>query len=73
MTWDKYDKEVQDKLKDNPAIINAVNQMARDGYSKEHAQKITGAPYEVVDRQYRLMGRERKRRDEDGPRREEVD
>jgi len=70
MSWDKYSKEVQDNLKNNPAIVNAINNMARDGYDKEYAQKITGAPYEVVDRLYKNQGRGGKRRDE-GPRREE--
>jgi NH3-dependent NAD+ synthetase len=69
--WDKYDKETKEKLQNHPAIIGAVNQMARDGHTKEHTQKITGAPYEVVDRIYKNLQRQRK--PDSGPRSDETE
>ena len=72
MTWDKYSKDVQDQLKNNPAIINAINTMCDAGHDKEYCQKITGAPYEMVDKLYKhRRGRAISR--ESGPRREEED
>lgn len=50
MTWDKYDKSIVEQLKNSPVIINAINDMRDKGHTKEYTQKITGAPFEVVDR-----------------------
>lgn len=49
-TWKKYDKTVVEAIKDHPSIINAIHNMKQKGYEKETAQRITGAPYEVVER-----------------------
>lgn len=51
-SWDKYGKEMKDTLKEHPSIINAINNMKRKGYEKATTQRITGAPYELVDRIY---------------------
>lgn len=51
--WKKYDKEMKEKLKEHPTIINAINTMRDRGFSKEYAQKVSGAPYEIVDRLYK--------------------
>ena len=55
--WKGYPKDVVENLKNNPVIINAINDMADKGHSKEYTQKITGAPYEVVDRIYTNKGK----------------
>lgn len=38
---------------EHPSLVNAINNMIKRGYSKEKAVKLTGAPYEVVDRLFR--------------------
>ncbi len=53
-SWKKYDPDMKEKLKEHPAIINAINTMRDRGFSKERTQKVTGAPYEIVDRLYRV-------------------
>ena len=49
MTWSSYPKDVQEKLRRDPSIRSAIQNMWRQGYAKEDACRITGAPYEVVD------------------------
>jgi neutral trehalase len=65
MTWDNYDPKVRDALKENPVIMDTVRNLRDKGHSKEYAQRITGAPYEVVDRLYKQKDRSRKERDPD--------
>jgi len=56
---------------ENPAIVSAINNMITRGYSKESIQKITGAPYEVVDRH--MKHRERENRGQRVPERDHND
>jgi hypothetical protein len=51
--WKNYPKNVQDKLKHSKIIEDAVRNMKARGYTKEQAQKVTGAPYERVDSIYK--------------------
>lgn len=56
MTWQGYPKDVQDKLRANPAIRDAIDNMIKRDYSVEAICRVTGAPYEVVESQMRRAG-----------------
>jgi hypothetical protein len=71
MTWDKYSPHVRDELKHNPAINQAINKMFDDGHDKEYTQKITGAPYEVVDKLFNHRRKMKGGKTEIDPRSEE--
>ncbi len=43
---------------ENPSLITAINNMISRGYSKETVQKITGAPYEVVDSHFKRRAKQ---------------
>lgn len=64
MSWDNYDKSVQEALKENPYIRDAVRNMRENGHSKEYAQRVSGAPYEIVDSIYN-DGKKRRDKDRD--------
>lgn len=38
---------------DNPSIVSTIKECAKQGFSKEHAMKITGVPMEIVDKHYK--------------------
>lgn len=42
---------------DNPQITEAIKNMAKNGVPKERAMKLSGMPMEVVDKNYREMGK----------------
>lgn len=56
MTWQGYPKDVAEKLKVNPSIRDAIDNMIRRDYPVEAICRVTGAPYEVVDSQMRRAG-----------------
>lgn len=57
MGWEQYPKDVQEKLANNPAMVDAVNKMVKDGYGKDQIMRVTGAPYEYVDARMTAGGR----------------
>ena len=56
MTWQGYPKDVQEKLKANPAIRDAIDNMIKRDYPVEAICRVTGAPYEIVESQMRKAG-----------------
>ena len=38
---------------EHPSLIDGIRNCAMNGYSKEHAQAVIGAPREIIDREYR--------------------
>ena len=48
---DRFDKSTEVRV-DHPSIASFVRRMAKDGRTKEDAIKLSGAPYEVVDKYY---------------------
>jgi len=51
MADDKIDMKTE--VYESPSIINAINNMKKRGYAKDTAVRLTGAPYEGVDRVWR--------------------
>lgn len=50
--WANYPKGVREKLKGSKIIEDAIRNCKARGYDKNYAQKVSGAPFEVVDRVY---------------------
>lgn len=50
--WARYSPQVKEKLKANNVIQDAIRNMKARGHDKAYAQKISGAPFEVVDKIY---------------------
>lgn len=47
---------------DHPRIVEYGKNLAKQGKSKEHAQRVLGMPREVVDRIYRDVEKEKNAR-----------
>lgn len=44
---------------DHPQLVEGIRQMAKNGVDKSKAIKLSGAPYEVVDRLYKQVKEEK--------------
>ena len=51
--WKQYKGSTLEKIKSSAIIQDAIRNCRERGLPKERAQKIVGAPYEVVDRIYK--------------------